>query len=312
MYPRILLCHSLILLLFSCQKDPAERIPADVLPHVEEFFLEAQQRGLDLALEDEGIDVVFEEIDDPDIVGLCRHFGQRITIDPTWWERSKEEQREWLVFHELGHCVLDRRHRNEETPEGTCLSMMRGNEDGFGCSLDLYSEGWRSYLIDELFSETTSLPEWAQSPPEYDANTLIDYPVFSWADSLTDGFYGVLEDLDLSQPFWLEASAKNLGTEEFSIVISLGLIAIKSCKACAVGKAEVYHFGGKGSYFDSDELFFEEDVRLTFYGDGQRIYCYVNQTYIHSIEPDLLEDGTINSNRFEPPLISSLTLRVKS
>ncbi|MEO1714224.1 MAG: hypothetical protein AAFU60_12900, partial [Bacteroidota bacterium] len=269
-------------------------------------------RGLDYFLEDEGIDVVFEEIEDPSIIGTCRHFGQRITLDPIWWERSDENEREWLVFHELGHCVLGRDHRNEQTPEGTCRSMMRGNEDGFGCSIDLYSEGWRKYLIDELFLENTPLPEWAQNPPAYDANTLIDYPVFSWADSLTDGFYAELEGLDLTQPFWLEATANNLGTEEYSIVVGFGFIALKSCNACTVGKVSVYHFGGEGTYFDNDDLFFEENVRLTFYGDGERIYCYVNQTYIHAIDQDLLDDATINSNRFEPLLVSSLTLRSKS
>lgn len=48
-------------------------------------------------------------------VGECRWFKglklfRNIHLDEDYWEKSDEYEREALIFHELGHCVLDREH----------------------------------------------------------------------------------------------------------------------------------------------------------------------------------------------------------
>lgn len=50
--------------------------------------------------------------------GLCTTNGssRKITIDPDDWEGLCELQRKALVWHELGHCVLDRPHTNDGDP----------------------------------------------------------------------------------------------------------------------------------------------------------------------------------------------------
>lgn len=45
--------------------------------------------------------------------GICETWSDgytRITIDPNYFEEISEEQREELVYHELGHCELGRDH----------------------------------------------------------------------------------------------------------------------------------------------------------------------------------------------------------
>jgi len=50
-----------------------------------------------------------------------------IAIDREVWDRSNESSKEWLVYHELGHCVLDRSHRNDRFENGMWKSLMRGD-----------------------------------------------------------------------------------------------------------------------------------------------------------------------------------------
>lgn len=54
-----------------------------------------------------------------------------------------------------------------------------------------------------------------------------------------------------------------------------------------------------------------EDVRITFQGDGQYIYFYVNKTMVHVVEQNLLDAFKINSNRFDELLLCNLSLRVQ-
>ncbi|MFK7979626.1 MAG: putative metallopeptidase, partial [Saprospiraceae bacterium] len=54
-------------------------------------------------------------------IGLCATTGERqIVIDEKFWKRSSELSKELIVFHELGHCVLERNHFDEKSGNGTC------------------------------------------------------------------------------------------------------------------------------------------------------------------------------------------------
>lgn len=50
----------------------------------------------------------------PTAVGFCRMGGYtpRVTIDKTFWDKSNEDMRYELIYHELGHCILGREHNN--------------------------------------------------------------------------------------------------------------------------------------------------------------------------------------------------------
>lgn len=260
----------------GCRKDPLERIPGGVQPYVEQFFLEGQLRGYDLFLEDYPVKVEFAEIEDPEIVGLCRHLGLKITIDPIWWSRANDAKRRWLVYHELGHCVLGREHRNQTTAAGTCLSYMRGAEGGFECSLDLHSAAWTEYYLDELFGPTASLPEWVSQVPEYDASFLADHQVLQWQDTLVDLLSVNMPNLPTDAPFWLEAQVANWETEEYFVVLSLGSLALKSCNLCTVGKVAVYLFNGQGTFFEQDDSFIYGRCPNNF-SRGWAVYLFLRE-----------------------------------
>lgn len=59
--------------------------------------------------------------------GLCEIDGNNtptITIDQAAWETMDENQREPLIYHELGHCVLHRNHTAVQMAPGVPTSIM--------------------------------------------------------------------------------------------------------------------------------------------------------------------------------------------
>ena len=101
--------------------------------------------------------------------GKCKTNGwlKKITINKKHWNRLDSLQKELLIFHELGHCILGRGHRNEKFPNDECISILDGKEEGFDCSNNYYSPSWRTYYLDELFDPFSPIPEWYSSEQTY-------------------------------------------------------------------------------------------------------------------------------------------------
>lgn len=62
-------------------------------------------------------------------IGCCNTYndGSRtITIEQSWWysESTNEGDRYELVFHELGHCLMDYKHRSGKDAHGHPASIM--------------------------------------------------------------------------------------------------------------------------------------------------------------------------------------------
>ncbi len=143
-----------LFLFIACEKAPIEPITypdvtAELCPYFQQFEEEAAKRNIVADLKLAGIKGKLVNIS-KGYVGLCStHAEKEIRIDNHFWERSSDLSRELIVFHELGHCFLDRRHNNQKTVDGTCASMMR---NGLGGCVDFYTEKTRTQLLDELFS----------------------------------------------------------------------------------------------------------------------------------------------------------------
>ncbi|NND34243.1 MAG: hypothetical protein HKN76_16775 [Saprospiraceae bacterium] len=119
--------------------------------HFEEFESEAAERGIAINLARENLTAVFKDIAEDHVAGQCSYSYARprtITIDSPFWNRSTYLGREMIVFHELGHCVLNRDHDEGTFPSGLCRSIMRS---GTCCCRDAYTSQNRAYYLDELF-----------------------------------------------------------------------------------------------------------------------------------------------------------------
>lgn len=84
----------------------------------------------------------------PSTVGTCEPVNGYpvVTIDTAYWSVSNDLEKEELVFHELGHCLLDRDHC-EEKENGAPVSLMEPEMLGS----KVYGER-REAFVDELFT----------------------------------------------------------------------------------------------------------------------------------------------------------------
>ena len=150
---------SLMLFFTSCQKENIENeaniqfanVDQELWSFYRSFEIEANLRGFNYDLNAMQISGVIEEIHEDNVAGSCRfgnHINNAVTIDQEFWSRSSDLFKEFVVFHELGHCVLLRDHDESADANGRCLSIMRS---GTTNCRDSYSFQTRDRFIDELF-----------------------------------------------------------------------------------------------------------------------------------------------------------------
>lgn len=160
---------SLLVLVFvlSCDSEelPGPMINDELQPYVDRFYDEAETRGFSLA---QNIDALIADDVVPCGQGHSPDFNgmfdkPTIIIRESCWENLNDVAREILVFHELGHALLNRIHIEGILPNGHTKSIMCAGVD-FDCSdmPDYFScPDYRDYYIDELFDEEVGMPQWA-------------------------------------------------------------------------------------------------------------------------------------------------------
>lgn len=93
--------------------------------------------------------IQFGDMPNKHTVGYCQTTSPRhIVIDREYWERCPTNEKETLILHELGHCVLDRDH-TEKPQKGTCPdSIMNPSNIPSECY-----EILKTKYLKELFNE---------------------------------------------------------------------------------------------------------------------------------------------------------------
>ncbi|MEL7399879.1 MAG: hypothetical protein AAGN35_15855 [Bacteroidota bacterium] len=84
-------------------------------------------------------------------IGYCEYDparGNHIALDEQYWSGASNQERAVLLFHELGHCFLNRDHDDAVLSDGTCKSIMHADESN---CLVAYNDHVDRYL-DELFA----------------------------------------------------------------------------------------------------------------------------------------------------------------
>lgn len=160
--------------LAGCERgfEPVYLVAEDLQIHVDTFLDEAALRGHEFTITN--LIIEYDAELHRSICGICNslsqsnHIQKVVRINPKC-TITYVEQMEALVFHELGHCVLGRDHNTELLPNGDPKSMMTpGNYDLYApCVYQIGDEDCnftfkRTYYVDELFDESTPVPDWAQ------------------------------------------------------------------------------------------------------------------------------------------------------
>lgn len=143
-----------ILTFSSCESEETEPFIEDsAFVFIERFVHEASIRDIDIDLKELSIEVFIDDIEEQGVFGFCNHNGDQpgyIVLDKSNWDVLADVDKEFLLFHELGHCILGRQHTNTRNTDGTCVSMMHSTEDA---CINTYNSLTRTSYLDELFFE---------------------------------------------------------------------------------------------------------------------------------------------------------------
>ena len=155
---------------FITESETVYQVPENLQRHVDLFIEEGGQRGQ--IIEIKNLIIEMTNLLPETACGRCaEEQGQRIIYlnseSRVCW--NTPEQFEELIFHELGHCVLNRGHDDSLLPNDAQKSLMASQSIGLysSCQYDVSLNNdcdqtyRRTYYIDELFDPATSAPYWA-------------------------------------------------------------------------------------------------------------------------------------------------------
>ena len=121
---------------------------AEFLIYKIRFIEEASLRGIDIEFD---LPISFvDEFNKPyeHSTGICYYVSKHIKILKDTWEFLDENQRELLIFHELGHCLLNRIKHDNTLVDDKMRSIMHHHV------VDMDNGHYRNNrteLLDELF-----------------------------------------------------------------------------------------------------------------------------------------------------------------
>jgi hypothetical protein len=142
-----------MLLVWSCAKDeePQYLVDAPLQQYFDRFAAEAALRNVTIDYNALMISGDIRIIAAQNVIGQCVHTEKEpntVIVDKFYWDSADDLEREFLVFHELGHCALNRPHLDDSDAHGDCVSMMTS---GTGLCHINYTAATRTALLDELF-----------------------------------------------------------------------------------------------------------------------------------------------------------------
>jgi len=167
----------IVFMIFGCaSKDDFEAVydvPEEFEPIVETFIIEAASRGVDLTINN--LIIRYDDSLEDNVCGRSNTMDndpgfQKIILINTSKCWLNDQQKEALVFHEMGHCILGRSHDETLLPNNAPKSMMVKDDISVysGCIYALGGDtscnktSRREYYLDELFDENTPVPDWAK------------------------------------------------------------------------------------------------------------------------------------------------------
>ena len=101
------------------------------------------------------IEGYIQNIPDAGVIGACKRNEQDMTnpqifLDSRHWRTATQLEKEYVFFHELGHCFLLLDHDDSTTDNGACVSIMASGTTS--CRVE-YNDITREALLDELFAK---------------------------------------------------------------------------------------------------------------------------------------------------------------
>lgn len=131
---RLLIFISMILI-FSATSFATDLIDPQFQSYVNEFV--ETGKAYDLKINTQGLTIKFGKPKAPQspkdrglvIFAACTfnsafNSHPSVVVSKKWWNKASKIDREEVMYHELGHCLLRQQHRDDESNKGYHLSIM--------------------------------------------------------------------------------------------------------------------------------------------------------------------------------------------
>lgn len=323
-----------VLLFTSCNNENEYRVEGEFEEYVVRFENEASERNLPLNLHNDGLIIEFADLKDNQ-AGLCHYENPiRIEIDKTYWEaisptKGADYMKENLLFHELGHGILKRDHLNTTLENDDWKSIMCGGDKVDNRPWNINYRGLRrDYYVDELFNESTSVPQFSSMQLRVDTSgyiqqkylsfdteknadsgwsmsdnvnysisidnkklkfqSKIDYPYFIFTESSVD----VLSDFS----FQVEIQCQPLNTtDQYGIIFGLNNSS-ENIEYFSINNSQKMYTGNRLWYSYYTELNKSviksgESNKLFVFKKGTMLYYFINDVYVYCSEIEITESG---------------------
>ena len=297
---------------YSCGPEIAlNNIDPEFQEYVDIYFDEGRKRSIYSIGEVVPLEIQFvtqDELSSPTTLGVCLGFGgNRIRISRLNWGDLQENEKEALISHEIGHCLLSRSHTTDIIRDCNCQSIMQAGGGGSSCIRDLKSTVWRDYYYDELFNLTdppisirrTDFSDWSRTP------------LFQFQDSIPLNI-NLEENLDFEYKFSFRGEERiRIGNSDFFIDINQdpGKIDPESNKLLEVilSRDEIdIVYTSRLSNFNRNPLV------LRFISHQGLIHILLDETIFHSFEANTIKLDNIElmmgEDMFELLEISSIQI----
>jgi len=347
---KISILSVLFICFIGCQDKDEYRVDSEFESYVVSFEQDARIRNKFINLKSSGLIVEFATLKDNQ-AGLCHYENPiRIEIDKECWEKLKGKSgevlmKENLIYHELGHGILNRRHLNTTLQNGDWKSIMCGGEKVNDRPWNINYRGIRrTYYKDELFNESTTAPAFStltlaadttvfkrkvylsfdtesKSDAGWDMTNNVGYKIsidnkrllFESKASNSYFIFGqttVDSKNDFSFEIKMQCESPNK-SDNYGLVFGNKDIGDKAIEFFSVNNNRKMNMGNRGWYSFYTELtiptILHEGVNiLKIVRFSNILYYFVNGKYIYSTESELIDSG--NHFGFIVPAKSKLWL----
>lgn len=192
-------------LFMGCQKFSVFEVDPAVMPYYQQFVKDGSERGKDVSTDN--LIIKFGDVPSSRVVAFCttdsreglslkgrRHSETpMVVLNPFWWERSNDVQRQETITHELGHCLFKYGHDDSRGPDGYLNSIM----SSFSISRVQYSVYVKN--IDGYLDQFFGVTSYYRGVKRKSNNT--DLASKTWVSNIDgcDGRESTNEDVELVQ-----------------------------------------------------------------------------------------------------------------
>lgn len=331
---KMLMLCALVAFLNSCKDDNTYNVPNEFKSYVTQFAAEAAKRGHTFNFEKSGLIMEFADLKDG-VAGVC-HYEKpiRIEIDKAYWEKlgtksGAELMREDIIFHELGHGFLNRKHDNSLLENGDWKTIMCGGDKLEDRAWNINYRGIRrDYYLNELFNTATPAPDFSSLFFVADSTGYADRLKLNFDTKETSGWeikntenyettldngklkfvskisqtYAVLAKTSLSTQNDLifecsiqTASATPL-TDQFGLIFGYNSDKGDAMEYMTINKQKHFYTGNSNWYsyyteLSSTNILPDALNRLKIVKSGNMLYYFINNKYVYQDNMESTQAG---------------------